>query len=490
MGTADLFVRRDVWSLEAPDPWDAVSTGYARAVAEMQARPAQDPTSWAYQAAMHATYADVPTGVDWNQCQHASWFFLSWHRMYVYYFERIARKVVVSQGGPSDWALPYWNYSTGGQASTLPPAFRSPTWRLNGTDAPNPLYTSHRAPGINNGAGLPPRQTSFAYAFSFTNFTDLPTPSFGGGRSPATQFSHFTGALENQPHNIVHDLVGGPGAGQCEQGWMSDPSCAAQDPIFWLHHTNIDRLWTNWLAQNGGRADPSDSAWLTTAFPFYDENGTQVTMTAADILDTVTQLHYRYDDSLPPVTTRLRALITMNTPPSPQPKGPPRLIAASDDGVTLSGQPTSITVPLPGAAQDTVSALSAGGSPGRLSLNVEGIQVPEPPGVVYEIHLNLPSDADPITDDMSFVGHVSFFGSGHREPGQRPDADPAGLNHTFDITGLVSLLRAQGRWDTQQATITFIPVGLTPAPGTPGSAYEVEPASAPHVGRVSLYLTP
>ncbi|MGH3426206.1 MAG: tyrosinase family protein, partial [Mycobacteriales bacterium] len=118
MGAAELFVRRDVWSLGASGSWDPITTGYAQAVAAMKARPVTDPTSWAYQAAMHATYADAPPGAVWNQCQHASWYFLSWHRMYLYYFERIARKAVAAEGGPADWALPYWNYSVGGQSST------------------------------------------------------------------------------------------------------------------------------------------------------------------------------------------------------------------------------------------------------------------------------------------------------------------------------------------------------------------------------------
>lgn len=62
-------MRRDVWSLEATEPWDSVTLGYAKAVAEMQARPADDPTSWAYQAAIHGTYTDAPPGAEWNQCQ-------------------------------------------------------------------------------------------------------------------------------------------------------------------------------------------------------------------------------------------------------------------------------------------------------------------------------------------------------------------------------------------------------------------------------------
>ncbi len=109
------------------------------------------------------------------------------------------------------------------------------------------------------------------------------------------------------------------------------------------------------------------------------------------------------------------------------------------------------------------------------------------------MHLNLPADADPINEDTSFVGNITFFGSGHHEPGEKPGADPTGLSHAFDITGLVHTLRAHDRWNPQQITVTFIPVGLTPPPGTPRSAYDVddiEPATAPHVARVSLSFTP
>ena len=58
-----------------------------------------------------------------------------------------------------------------------------------------------------------------------------------------------------QPHNVVHSALG---------GLMGDPDTAAQDPIFWLHHANVDRLWNHWIQQGGGRADPSDAAWLNT----------------------------------------------------------------------------------------------------------------------------------------------------------------------------------------------------------------------------------
>lgn len=46
--------------------------------------------------------------------------------------------------------------------------------------------------------------------------------------------------LEN-PHNICHTSVGGKG------GSMSNVTSASHDPIFWLHHCNIDRYFYNWV---------------------------------------------------------------------------------------------------------------------------------------------------------------------------------------------------------------------------------------------------
>jgi hypothetical protein len=141
---ATTYIRKSIWGLETPGMWDPYTTAYAKAVAEMNTRSEDDPTSWAYQAAMHDSYTDPPPNAVWNQCQHGSWFFLPWHRMYLYWFERIVRAIVVQQGGPSDWALPFWNYSLGPPGDALPPAFRQPAWDPGTGSGPNPLYTAQR----------------------------------------------------------------------------------------------------------------------------------------------------------------------------------------------------------------------------------------------------------------------------------------------------------------------------------------------------------
>ena len=79
------ITRRNVWSLSTlAEPWHPALVAYAEAVRTMQGRPLSDPTSWAYQAAIHGLAGtQPPPGAPWNECQHATWYFLPWHRMYL-----------------------------------------------------------------------------------------------------------------------------------------------------------------------------------------------------------------------------------------------------------------------------------------------------------------------------------------------------------------------------------------------------------------------
>src|SRR5205085_7943955 len=109
----------------------------------------------------------------------------------------------------------------------------------------------------------------------------------------------LTGALEDQPHNALHVLIGGPRAGACQAGWMTDPNCAALDPIFYLHHSNIDRLWGRWLHLGGTHVNATDQAWLDTEFGFFDAAGNPVSGPVSQVVST-RALNYRYSDDPPP----------------------------------------------------------------------------------------------------------------------------------------------------------------------------------------------
>src|SRR5262249_17982276 len=136
------------------------------------------------------------------------------------------------------WSLPYWNYSQGTGSRLLPPAFRDP---MLADGEPNPLYVAEREATCNAGEQFADDQDVSIECLGAPDFTDADnTTSFGG---PATQFAHLSrphGQVESAPHDLMHGAVGG------KEGWMASTTTAALDPIFWLHHANVDRLWQVW----------------------------------------------------------------------------------------------------------------------------------------------------------------------------------------------------------------------------------------------------
>jgi Common central domain of tyrosinase/Polyphenol oxidase middle domain/Repeat of unknown function (DUF346) len=480
---AGPFVRREAWALQSSTTFDPITLAYAKAIQVMQARPASDPTSWTYQAAMHGSYTSPPAGATWNACQHSSWFFLPWHRMYLYFFERIVRAAVIAAGGPADFAVPYWNYDRPFPGNTLPPAFRTPTLP-DGTANPMFLPSPRRNAGLMAGGQVPGTATSSAAAMAQTGFSSAQpsVPSFGGARVGPAQFANGRGQLEGTPHNVMHTTIGGPPAGQCQASLMSDAFCAALDPIFWLHHGNIDRLWNNWLDSGGGRANPSEAAWLTQSFAFHDENGAQVSLTGADVVDSAAQLGYVYDDAPTPIRLPVMA------PTPPPPSEPPELAAATDEPLELRGSPVSVSLPIPDSTEALVERATE--EPRRVLVRVDDIEAERDPGVAYAVYLDAPGAPGGPNREARHIGNVSLFGIEALSDPDRPHEGHAGFAHTFDATDAVRELREKELWDRRTVTVTFEPIHVLPPPGEqlPAEAMSVEPATTVRVGRVGLFV--
>ena len=474
--------RRNVWTLPSGDK---TIEEYASAVAIMQARPHSDPTSWTYQAAIHGTLTS-PTKPLWNGCQHGTWFFLSWHRMYLYYFEQIVRAAVVQAGGSANWALPFWNYGAGGQQATLPLGFRAAT--VGGH--PNPLYTPNRGPGINAGLALPPPVASPAFALGRPKFTGA--AQFGGGITPAQQFSGSTGRVEQTPHNDVHSTMG---------GWMGVIDEAAQDPIFWLHHCNIDRLWHVWNRSNPGQhKDPTDARWTGHKFSFFDVHGHQVHKTGADVVDIRVKLGYVYEDQPEPIAAAAPTPTPPPSAPDEQEAAMPsaddsdrdereELVGASQQPLQLVGSPAEVSVQIDQRAAASVAAETGAAQPRHIYLNVEDIDGERNPQKVYGIYVNLPEGAAADVAESHHAGNVSFFGV-ERARNPRGDEQAHMLRVSLEITELANRLAQQGQWDGQHVTVTFRPFGLIP-PDRPDLAHalpeELSTSDPPvTIGRVSL----
>jgi tyrosinase len=271
------------------------------------------------------------------------------------------------------------------------------------------------------------------------------------------------GTLELAPHDVIHVRIGG------HHGWMNDLTRAARDPIFWLHHTNIDRLWTRWLALGDGRTNPA-GRWLNRKFSYFDEDGNVVHATAADALDTE-QLYYRYDDAAP-VAAHER------TPSAHTPE----LVGSSDTPLALTGAPTSVRVAIDARARSGFAARLGAGEQPRIYLNLDDVRAEAAPGTVYGVYVNLPDSAEP--DDAHYAGLASFFGIGRRE--QRSDDREHGYRLTYDITDLAARLTAMGQWDDATVRVHFAPLEED-VPDDVDAVAESTDHEPVTVGRVSIF---
>lgn len=207
---------------------------------------------------------------------------------------------------------------------------------------------------------------------------------------------------------------------------------AALDPIFWLRHCNIDRLWEVWLRRNKSQpnqfSDPSDAAWNTAvSFDLHDEHQNSVSLTPADVRDTkASRFAYKYDDVTDPL-------------------GP---------------------------------TLEAAGDPKRTISNIENITADRRANG-YAVYVNLPEGGDPTNYRDRFAGNIPLFGIDAKENPDNLHASD-GLYYALDIT---SGSRSSDAWrmESWKLRLTFIPKNRR---GGLESAADEVPVQ---VGRVSLY---
>lgn len=248
---------------------------------EMRKKKASDPASYFFQGAIHwlpdlsSTRPELKVIVDmfnadpaakpllgyWNQCTHMGSKtpadFLLWHRAYLYYFEQHARKTL----GDPTFALPYWNYGSTLLSRQLPSIFIDE--KIDGHE--NSLFP----------LGGPRR--NLASAADSLDGADVDINNVMGNdyyfSEPGIEgMGDSIGlgvAMDALPHGTVHGGIG---------GWMGNVSTAAFDPIFWLHHANIDRLFNQWLAKkrywSRTMAKEELATWLgAEAYRFYGATG-------------------------------------------------------------------------------------------------------------------------------------------------------------------------------------------------------------------------
>jgi hypothetical protein len=234
-----------------------------RGVAVMKARPASDHRSWFFQAAIHAyddaLYADalaqdpnvaqVDRARYWNKCTHfgqSSANFVIWHRAYLYYFERILRDAA---GDPESRTAILGLYER--RQPGLPGNLSRTNMSIARSESQSALsfqsrsrfrhrHARHQRCGRSRSGYARQRHLLFRYRRDGIC-----------GRYVLGEDETQVGLLEQRPHNDIHLAVGGVVG--TANGAMADVRTAAFDPVFWVHHANIDRMWAEWSRTRGKR---------------------------------------------------------------------------------------------------------------------------------------------------------------------------------------------------------------------------------------------
>ena len=506
-----MHIRKNVWELGGD--WADPILWYARGVAAMKAHPIAEPTSWRSYGAIHGfvpklweqlgyfkAAEKLPDAAAmkryWKQCQHGSWYFLPWHRGYLLAFEANIRAEVVKLGGPSDWALPYWNYFKPHQFQ-LPPAFASPNWPDGHGN--NPLFVPQRYGPKNDGNVYVPLDQVNLNAMSDPDFTGVASggsPGFGGVDTGFEHGGPTHGGLETQPHDWVHGLVGGSDPKNPKlPGLMSDPDTAGLDPIFYLHHSNIDRLWQVWRENPPSHVDPTDAQWLKgpasigeRIFSMPMPGDKPWDYTPAEMQDPG-KLGYKYEDLKPAaapttITQRLHKL-GASTAAAEAGKGRPavatgnkaELVGANQASLPVQGGDVHTSVKLDAGVRRKVSASLAAASesapPDRVFLNLENVR-----GLVdstaFHVYVGLAPGANPADHPELLAGSVALFGV--RKASVRDEEHAGhGLNFVLEITHIVDALHLGHALDVDSLDVRLVPVHPVPA--------EAEVT----IGRVSIY---
>jgi tyrosinase len=370
-----------------------------------------DPQSWDYWTNVHV-----------NRCPHNIAYFLGWHRGYLYHFEQQLRAV----SGVPDLILPYWDYYTD---PNIPAEFTDP-------GSGNPLYTSRANTNVSKALTMAP--------FSSTLI------NFQRGMSKA-----FEPSIESAPHNPVHDIIGG----------LMTTMQSPLDPIFWLHHANVDRLWSAWVRAGGGRNMPAKSGAYWNGSYTYTNT---LTMPRRWTYDTTTSLGYSYqDETMPaglPTAAAAKAMVRLQgndntelqTPPAvgsfrlsyPRATGKNTFSAGGSLEVGLDERSVSAQLPVHGEHGRSIAQIARGnawpipGSPLRFKSvhlvldNLQSTSKGKTGGYYFQVYLNFPSAGPASLRATSILigtlGAFQIAGATHHPGG------PAQLRYgiTHVLTGL------------------------------------------------------
>jgi tyrosinase len=245
----------------------------------------------------HYIAMDLPTQGRGSNRAHGGPIFLPWHRLFLLRLEQVLQTVLADR----DFGLPYWDWARDRQVGSAlwrndrlgPSRGEITTGAIGGlrvrlTGRANPMtgrfLEVHQPRPINRAAGMNPqrnqlpRKRDVAACLRESSYDrstwDIDTTT--GLRNRLEGWTPDPPGL----HNLVHVWVGG------DMG----PATSPNDPIFYLNHCNVDRIWEAWMVRTGGRTYIPDGTPANGNSPGHNLHDPMVTLidqslTPARVLD-------------------------------------------------------------------------------------------------------------------------------------------------------------------------------------------------------------
>lgn len=367
-------------------------------------------------------------GYDEELCHNDPAIFLTWHRGYVYWFEKALSAAFARKRGDDDLVttLPYWDWTVVDPEDAdngLPRVVDEDTWRPPYADGeqPNPLKRAKSLYRVERLGLTGDAQYTRRYPSEYRRAVPFLAQMVDGYYQERV-FGRFNQQFDSGAHGAIHVLVGGQSPDSPlprGSGDMASVVSAAFDPIFWLHHCMVDRVFFRWQELNGN-STVSDHVRQSTVYGGF---------TGDEVLASESFLKVVYGTA-PAAAARDSVVVAQGTEEAPL--------------------PPTMTVRLDGL----------GGGVDRAYLELQGMR---PPLRSYEVRVFIDQEgadaSTPIEGNPRHAGTLFFFGhgectgaDGHCAPelvtrdsyDRRPDHPLKKRNYSLDVTDAVRAVSANG----------------------------------------------
>jgi tyrosinase len=236
-----------------------------------------------------------------------------------------------------------------------------------------------------------------------------------------------------------------------------------QDPIFWVHHANIDRLWSAWVRADSGRQMPpvADAYW-GGQFTY----ATGVTVARNQTFSTQ-GIGYTYQDetmptALPPTAAPFRPALRKLPTVKKRALGPSTLALGAVRGLALDERSVSVPIVLAKPEKERLTnalrATPSAAAPSTVRVVLDQLALTpagREGGYFYKVYVNLPvkgaAAAGP--EENYLLGTVGPF-----------EIDAASHHGTATVTFAMTEAVKRRNLDTKDLVVSFVRVSGARSP--------------------------